>query len=466
MPDILCPVKIECPCSDNPFANLSSEAPDLPVFLGTYSAHQTPPLGTDWDFFDCTDTCESTVSQDAADLCAAERAFLCAISSWRSPSSNGRALPPVPGPRGPASNGPRYLPYISTEQSCSALCGDGLPFVFTVPAGVFAGLTQLQADAKAKSYACRQAQLRRICLSSLNTPICVNVPYNAAIFATGRFLAQGTQTNFWQLEAGTLPPGLVFHGGALTGNMATITGTPTTTGSYTFFIGITDPQGDFMAKGYTIVVSTVTNAGSLPEATEDMPYTAQLTAPGFEEPIFTITAGSLPDGLSMDEEGAITGTPTTAGTSNFTVRVADATSSCVAQASIKVNPGCVLGYTFTDISGMMEDPDSPGNFVGDGTTGTQQCRIVFRSPTPHLTGVSITANWYYDAGADQFFPPAVSGTLNGVPIVFDDNYSFRTVGAVPFPTFTTDGCVEVTLLVNCIYPFPLGVGSGLTLSLF
>jgi hypothetical protein len=64
---------------------------------------------------------------------------------------------------------------------------------------------------------------------------------------------------------------------------------------------------------------------SLPKGTVGDAYHAKVTATGGQYPIYTfsLAAGSLPDGLSIDEHGSITGTPTKAGTFHFTVSVND-----------------------------------------------------------------------------------------------------------------------------------------------
>jgi hypothetical protein len=320
MPQIPCPDKIDCACDDSPFANLSSEAPDLPVFLGRSFTRLQPPLGTVWDGLDCPGVCQSTVSQEAADLCAEELAFACVVRGWTLPG--GTALAPAPPAQG-AGGGPRYPVFFNTEQTCGVRCADGLVFLFTVPAFVFAGTSQARADAQARSYACRQAQLRKVCLSSLTSPVCAGVEFNQTITASGKFLATGSQTNAWVLEAGTLPPGLTFHGGNLQSNSATLTGTPTTPGTYFFIISVTDPKGNTMAKGYSLVIGGITNAGALPDARKNAAYSHQLTAVGFTVPLFSVI-GVLPDGLSMDESGLITGTPTTQGTASFTLQVEEA----------------------------------------------------------------------------------------------------------------------------------------------
>jgi Putative Ig domain len=56
---------------------------------------------------------------------------------------------------------------------------------------------------------------------------------------------------------------------------------------------------------------------------------------------WTVDSGTLPPGLSLSSGGAITGTPTAAGTYNFTLRVVDSTGLTATQAqTITISPGC------------------------------------------------------------------------------------------------------------------------------
>lgn len=58
---------------------------------------------------------------------------------------------------------------------------------------------------------------------------------------------------------------------------------------------------------------------SLPNGTVDAEYKQTLTADGTAPITWSVTGGSLPDGLSLSEDGVLSGTPTTADTYNFTV---------------------------------------------------------------------------------------------------------------------------------------------------
>lgn len=83
---------------------------------------------------------------------------------------------------------------------------------------------------------------------------------------------------------------------------------------------------------------------TLPDAQVGVSYSAQIDATGGQSPYkYSIVAGALPDGLSLDPaSGAISGTPTTAavGTDGFTVAVDDSTP---ASSSASVATGVKVG---------------------------------------------------------------------------------------------------------------------------
>jgi len=143
----------------------------------------------------------------------------------------------------------------------------------------------------------------------------------------------GTLPITWSISSGSLPAGLTLASGAK--GVGVISGTPTAYGSYTFTVTATDsstpPQS--ANQQFTIVINNVPltiTTTSLPNGTMNTSYSAPLQASGGTQSYtWTVAAGTLPTGLSLNNSGgtwALSGTPTAAGTFNFTLQVADSST--------------------------------------------------------------------------------------------------------------------------------------------
>ncbi len=144
----------------------------------------------------------------------------------------------------------------------------------------------------------------------------VMAPYTQTVTATG--LLPGNR-GFYIEGINFLPPGLQL--GPIDG---IITGTPQAVGNYAFPIGVSDFNGDCRAyRNYTLNITcpTITLA-SLPNARLGQTYNQAATAsPTGGEYVYSVTAGSLPQGLTLNTAtGAVSGTPTQTGTFNFTIK--------------------------------------------------------------------------------------------------------------------------------------------------
>ena len=146
----------------------------------------------------------------------------------------------------------------------------------------------------------------------------INTPYSATFTSVG-----GVGPFTWALASGTLPPGLTISASGV------ISGTPTVLGTTTFKVQVTDSQTptaavDVASKSVTVNSPLAITTSSLTGGSVNVPYTASLAASGGVPPYtWSITSGSLPTGLTLSSSGFISGTPTTQGTSTFTVQVSD-----------------------------------------------------------------------------------------------------------------------------------------------
>ena len=170
----------------------------------------------------------------------------------------------------------------------------------------------------------------------------VGASYSASLAATG-----GTGSISWSVTTGSLPGGLTLSGSG------GISGTPTAAGTTNFTVTATDsstpPQTAKQALTITINPKLVITTTTLPSGVVSAAYTATLQSSGGVGTVtWTVFSGSLPAGLAMSNSGAISGTPTTAGTASFTVQAKDSGTpqQSVQQAlSIAVYTGLTISTT-------------------------------------------------------------------------------------------------------------------------
>ncbi|HMG33135.1 MAG TPA: putative Ig domain-containing protein [Blastocatellia bacterium] len=150
-------------------------------------------------------------------------------------------------------------------------------------------------------------------------PALQGLPYNAAMEAFG-----GAAPYAWSIDGGTLPIGLQMNSAGL------VTGRATQLGAATFTARVRDAVGTTTSRTILMVVQppppplTITTQ-QLGDTTADRPYSQSLQATGGVPPYtWSLSSGSLGTGLNLSASGLISGTPPTAATNVFVVRVSDA----------------------------------------------------------------------------------------------------------------------------------------------
>lgn len=182
----------------------------------------------------------------AAQLSAIAQAFIIQCQAYQ--SQCGISLP--------SPNTLSQIIMYAVPGTCTVKCPDGSPFTFNSGSQIFWGFTQQDAQNSANAYACKQANIQKICLSSLPTSLPINQPFSQIITATG-FLATGIFENLWELDvdSNNLPPGLTLATGFYpTSSGPLLSGTPTTNGAYTFGVIVTNPNNVSSERTYTINV--------------------------------------------------------------------------------------------------------------------------------------------------------------------------------------------------------------------
>jgi hypothetical protein len=155
--------------------------------------------------------------------------------------------------------------------------------------------------------------------------------YNDTLYASG-----GSQPQTWSVISGSLPPGLSLDPAA-----GYITGIPTMPATNNFTLRVTDGCAtiDTPASITNYPALQITTA-TLPVASPNVPYNAQLQAAGGVPPYYWYNDTALPDGLTLNSDGSITGTPTSNSPNQFTCVVYDSIS---VSATTNLTMGAALG---------------------------------------------------------------------------------------------------------------------------
>lgn len=258
----------------------------------------------------------------------------------------------------------------------------------------------------------------------------VNQPYATTIGGAG-----GITPYSWSVTP-ALPANLAFD--TTTG---TITGTPAADGnsSHTFTLTDSSTPRQSVQKLLSLTVGTAPavlaiTTTSLPPGNVGQAYNQLVQATGGTGALtWSIATGTLPQNLNLNSTtGAISGTPTAAGTSTFTVRVADTAGQADTQAlSILINPATPPNITTTSL---------PGGTVGQAYSQPLQA-----------TGGTGTLAWNVSAGS---LPTNLNLSSAGI------------ISGTPTNTGTANFTVRVTdaLSLSDTQPLSISVSTELTIT--
>lgn len=280
----------------------------------------------------------------------------------------------------------------------------------------------------------------------------VNTPYSQQLTATG-----GTQPYTFSLLAGTPPTGIALSSSGL------LSGTPTNTTPANFTVRATDVNGCTGTKTYTLIVCGVitVNPANAQNGFVGTAYSQLFTQSGAgANPIWSVSAGVLPNGLSLNtSSGLLSGTPTTPGTVNFTVR-ATAFNGCFGERSYTIVisgnglqffplPAPVRLLDTRAGATACSQPNAP---IAGGTSRTQPGRNLCTIPANAvaLTGNITTVNsgggflTLFPSNAEQ---PTVANSNYGANEIINNVFTVGLGADGAFKIFalnTTDVVVDVT----------------------
>ena len=234
----------------------------------------------------------------------------------------------------------------------------------------------------------------------------VNQPYSTSVTGSG-----GRSPYTWSVKP-ALPANLSFD--TTTG---AITGTPVTAGTTSHTFTLSDPlQSAQRSLTLTInpasVVLSITTT-TLPGGSVGLAYNQLVHASGGTGTLtWSIDVGTLPPDLTLNPTtGVIAGTPTAAGTSSFTVRVADTAGQTATQPlSILINSPSPPSITTTTLPGGSVGLAYSEGLEASGGTGT----LVWS-----LSAGSLPANLTLSSTGTISGTPTDTGTSNFTVMVTD-----------------------------------------------
>ena len=244
----------------------------------------------------------------------------------------------------------------------------------------------------------------------------------------------------FSISAGRLPDGLRLTDFAPSSGL--ISGRPTRVQTATFTVLARDQAGNRATRTFTLTVNAarplvITSPSTLPSGTIGQSYAVGVFADGGTTPYtWTQISGALPPGLALQASpGRLTGTPTTAGTFTFTLRVADSGGQST------------TGTFSITINAPAPPPTAPGapSLVApaDGASVVTPFEISWGRP-PGDTPIS-AYNWQVSTRSDfattaavgSTGPDVTRATVSGIP---NGTYFWRVEainGTVASPWSTT-----------------------------
>lgn len=287
--------------------------------------------------------------------------------------------------------------------------------------------------------------------------------YYAMLLASG-----GNGTRTWTQTAGTLPPGLSLSATGV------ISGNPTTVGSYTFTVQVSDGDAntapeDADAAEFTIDVTEPPNhvpvitTTVIPAALPNAAYTFALQGTGGDGALeWSLDSGALPDGMTLSSAGVISGTPAATGSYAFVVRLADgdaitgSADEATRELVLTVNPpGSLTVFTspaFTNTSFAPQTGTFTVTFLAKPSSAASNTVMALANgPVTAFSGAAAIVR-FFDTGTIDARNGGAYTAVATIPYAANQTYLFRLVVDVPTHTYsayvTPPGGSELTIGSN------------------
>lgn len=219
-------------------------------------------------------------------------------------------------------------------------------------------------------------------------PGAVDAPYSVSLQAKG-----GVPPYRWKLKNGWLPAGLQLQPDG------TLTGAPQHPGEFRFTVETTDStsRGSAASKELTLQVpvrglSIITSNPELPWGRAGVEYEIRFTAWGGVQP-YRWSSGPLPAGLSLRNDGTLSGTPREGGDFTVRVTVTDLLQTANREFRLHLSPTKVDRF-----GGVLAMPSPKG---GDGRWRVEKIGNRWVFVTPDGNGLWMQGVWFVSGDSHQ-----------------------------------------------------------------
>lgn len=279
-------------------------------------------------------------------------------------------------------------------------------------------------------------------------PFIYGETYNDLVSAVG---------TIYSISLGSLPDGITINS-----SNGAVSGTVNETGDYSFTIRATTDDGKYYNEASfsgTIqeIPSWIDNA--LVNVDYNSPYSDSVWADGVPTPIYSISSGALPDGITLDTTtGALTGTSTDSGAYSFIIKAENIYGSVTQSFSgtVQTPPSWsdqTLGI-ITKASAYSDGVSATGTspITYSVYSGSLPSSITLNTSTGAITGTTAASGSYsFTIRATNswgYVEKAFSGTIYEVPAWTDSSIANMIYGQAYSDGVTASGYPAVTYSVS------------------
>jgi hypothetical protein len=275
-------------------------------------------------------------------------------------------------------------------------------------------------------------------------------------YSTALSSSAGASATWSVPSPSTAPPGLTLA------SNGTLSGTPTTAGTWSFTARAYDPASTTsatMTVSLAVVPKVAVTHAPLADATTGVAWSDSFDAPGGTgTSTWSISAGSLPPGLSVTPTGAstatVSGTPTAAGSYAFTLSATNAataaSASSTASIPLSLRVADPLLVTTSTVPDAVPGVAYTATIGARGGVGPLTFSMTAGSVLP--TGVSLSSG----------------GVLSGTAATVGDYPLGVTVtdsrGVPATGTLTLSVVAQLDITVGNVTPMLVGTGTGVTIT--